>query len=147
MLEIVHNGTGHLWYIVKDHSYLISQHKHKITDLWKFGLNNWWLKLRGNIERKNTLIAQNLCTFRFLKKASGLNSYYFEKEITCFSKKKKPFSKGAVSHNDLYYLQFSITRYQVSVYAYNYFTFVLQFIPKVSSAFKKESCVNIEHGI
>ena len=33
----------------------VSQHKHKITSLWKFELN-WSSKLRENDERKNTLV-------------------------------------------------------------------------------------------
>ena len=35
----------------------VSHHKHKITSLWKFGLN-WSSKLRENDERKNTLVGR-----------------------------------------------------------------------------------------
>ena len=39
----------------------VSQHMHKITNLWKFELN-WSLKLRDNNERKNTLVMKmKLC--------------------------------------------------------------------------------------
>ena len=90
---------------------------HKITNLWKFGLN-WSSKLQENNERKNTLVAQIVC-FQMLIKASGLKSFIFEWEITSFS--KTVTSEGAVSHNVLYYQQLSIARYQVSFYANNYF--------------------------
>ena len=41
-------------------------------------------------------------------------------------------SKGAISHNGLYYQQLPITRYQVRFYANNYF----ESLPIVSTAFK-----------
>ena len=36
----------------------VSHHNHKIISLWKCGLN-WSSKLRGNYERKNTLVGRN----------------------------------------------------------------------------------------
>ena len=44
-------------------SHGVSQHKHKITNLWKFELN-WSSKLRGNDERKKLPCCTNLCAFR-----------------------------------------------------------------------------------
>ena len=61
-------------YIIKSHMFLktvdtigncqrpvfsfgVSQHVHKITNLWKFELN-WWSKLRDNNEIKNTLVSR-----------------------------------------------------------------------------------------
>ena len=41
----------------------VSQHMHKITNLWKFELNRS-TKLGDNIERKNTLVTRS-CAFRF----------------------------------------------------------------------------------
>ena len=41
-------------------------HKHKITSLWKFGLN-WSSKLRENDERKNTLVGQ-ICLLSYRNK-------------------------------------------------------------------------------
>ena len=47
----------------------VSQHKHKITNMWKFELN-WLSKLRDNNKRKNTLVTQGcvlsdaLCLFK-----------------------------------------------------------------------------------
>ena len=45
----------------------VSQHKHKITNLWKFGLN-WSSKLRENDERKKpTLLDEFVCFVRGIK--------------------------------------------------------------------------------
>ena len=43
----------------------VSQHKHKITSLWKFELN-WSSQLRENDESKNTLIDKRLLARRLL---------------------------------------------------------------------------------
>jgi hypothetical protein len=43
----------------------VSQHMHKITNLWKFELN-WSLKLRDNNERKKHPCHTKLCTLRWL---------------------------------------------------------------------------------
>ena len=71
----------------------VSQHMHKITNLWKFELN-WSSKLRDNNERKNTL---SDAWFRDLKSQFwGLeikfveNYFFLENYVT---------SEGAVSHN------------------------------------------------
>ena len=48
-------------------------------------------------------------------------------------------SEGAVSHNVLYYQQFSITHYQVSFYANN----VFEQVPIVSTAFKEQQISDI----
>ena len=39
-------------------SFGVSQHVHKITNLWKFELN-WSSELRDNYERKNTLVTRS----------------------------------------------------------------------------------------
>ena len=43
----------------------VSQHMHKITNLWKFELN-WSSKLRDNNERKKHHCHTKLCAFRWL---------------------------------------------------------------------------------
>ena len=49
----------------------VSQHMHKITNLWKFGLN-WSLKLQEDNERKKQLCCTNLCAFRCPKTTTML---------------------------------------------------------------------------
>ena len=41
----------------------VSHYKHKITSLWKFGLN-WSSKLRENVERKNILVCDEFVCFQ-----------------------------------------------------------------------------------
>ena len=43
----------------------VSQHSHKITNLWKFELD-WSLELRDNYERKKRPCHTKLCAFRWL---------------------------------------------------------------------------------
>ena len=80
-------------------------------------------------EEKNTLVAQVCLLFRCMVKDISwrillwVRSYLFLKNYD--------ISEEAVSHNVLHYQQLSITRYQVNVYANNYF----ELIPIVSSVF------------
>ena len=63
----------------------VSHHNHKITNLWKFGLN-WSSKLRENDERKNTLVGR-ICVLSDKNKrllARSLLLFYWE--VTSFSK-------------------------------------------------------------
>ena len=98
----------------------VSQHLHKITNMWKFGLN-WSSKLWDNKGRKNTLVTRS-CVLRCSKSNSEVsksnsnikveNYFFLENCVT---------SEGAASHNVLYYQQLSNACYQVSFFAHNYF--------------------------
>ena len=95
----------------------VSQHKHKITNLWKYGLD-WSLDLQENNERKIYPCLNTLCASRCI---NGFRSslLLFGQEIISFS--NYVTSEGAVFHNVLYYQQLSIACYQVSFYANNSF--------------------------
>ena len=82
---------------------------HTITNLWKFEL-----KLQKNNGRKNTLVTQVVCfqVIEFETSAEVINYFFLKYYVT---------SEGAVSHKVVYCQQLSVTRYQVSCYAYNYF--------------------------
>ena len=54
----------------------VSQHMHKITNLWKFELN-WSSKLQENNERKTTLVAQT-CAFSMPNNIKGQAWYFTE---------------------------------------------------------------------
>ena len=86
----------------------VSHHNHKITSLWKFGIN-WSSKLRENDERKNTRVGR-ICVLsdknKRLLAGSLLLFYLFLKNYVT--------SEGVVSHNVLYYQQVANARYQVS---------------------------------
>ena len=96
----------------------VSQHMHKITNLWKFELN-WSSKLQENNEEKTPLLHKFVC-FQMPNQTSGLKSIIIWVRNYLFLKNYVT-SEGAVSHNVLYYQQLSIARYQVSFYANNYF--------------------------
>ena len=91
-------------------SLAVSQHMHKVTNLWKFELNRS-SKLRDNNERNNTLVTQRCVLsdawFRDLKfyiwdlKIKFVEIYFFLGNYVT--------SEGAVSHNVLYYQQLSVT--------------------------------------
>ena len=109
----------------------VSQHMHKITNLWKFELN-WSSKLRDKNERKKTHLVTQSCVlsdawFRVSNSKSEVSKSKSWK-ITLFSKT----SEGAFFHNVLYYQPLPTTRYQVRFYANNYF----EQLPTVSTAFK-----------
>ena len=110
-------------------SHGVSQHMHKITNLWKFELN-WSLKLLDNYERKNTLVTRNTCfqmlgfeTSNSKSEVSKSNSW----KITSFSKNYN-FSQCFILSTALHC---SIT----SFYTNNYF----EELPTVSCAFKGAS--------
>ena len=103
-------------------SLAVSQHMHKITNLWKFELN-WSSKLRDNNGRKKHPCHKKLCAFRCLISRPQNLILRSRNQIRgklllsryCFT------SEGAVSHNVLYYQPLPITRYQVRFYANSYF--------------------------
>ena len=117
-------------------SFGVSQHMHKITNLWKFELN-WSLKLRHNNESKSTLVRRScVLSDAWFRDPQNLilrsrnqtweNNFFLEKYVT---------SEGAVSHNVLHYQPLPITLYQVRFYANNYF----ESLPIVSTAFIKRA--------
>ena len=63
----------------------VSNHSHKITSLWKFGLN-WSLKLRENDDRKNTLVGRICLLSDKNKRLLARSLILFKGEITSFSK-------------------------------------------------------------
>ena len=79
-------------------SLAVSQHMHKITNLWKFELN-WSSNLRDNYERKKHPCHTKLCAFRWLIfETSSSKSEVFKSnswKITSFSKttflQREPF--------------------------------------------------------
>ena len=100
----------------------VSQHMHKITNLWKFELN-WLSKLRDKNKIKNTLVTRSCVRFKVdfetsnskseVSKSNSWKNYFFLKNYVT--------SEGAVSHNVLYHQPLPITRHQVRFYANNYF--------------------------
>ena len=93
---------------------------HKITSLWKFGLN-WLLKLKENDERKPPLLYVPNSVL------SDGNKRLLARIVFIFCVRSYLFLKnyvtleGVVSHNVLYYQQLSLARYQVMFYANIYF--------------------------
>ena len=63
----------------------VSHHKHKITSLWKFGLN-WSSKLRENDERKTPLLDE------FVGFQIGIK--YFQQEVFLYLSEKLPLSQN-----------------------------------------------------
>ena len=113
-------------------SLAVSQHMHKITNLWKFELD-WSLELLDKWKKKNIFVTRSCVLsdgwFRDLKfliwglEIKFVANYFFLENYAT--------SEGAVSHNVLYYQPLPITRYQVRFYANNYF----EQLPIVSTAF------------
>ena len=72
----------------------VSQHMHKITNLWTFELN-WSSKLRENDERKNTLVGRICVLSDRNKRLLARSRLLFQWEITSFSKllllQREPF--------------------------------------------------------
>ena len=109
---------------------------HKITNLWQFELNRT-TKSQENNGRKNGVVAQSVL--------SGLEikfKYFIQKLLRS---RKLNTSEGAISHKILYYQQLSINRWQVSIYANNYF----EWLPIVYSAFKGlcTFCTDTKHNV
>ena len=79
-------------------------------------LTIWSSMLRENSGRKNNLVAQIVCFkmpwTRDLQLRSRIQRKYLSENY--FFLKTYVTSKGAVSHNALYYQQLSIARYQVN---------------------------------
>ena len=80
-------------------SLAVSQHMHKITNLWKFELN-WSLKLQDNNGRKNTLVTRS-CVL-----SENQFKYFTEKLLS----QNYVTSEGATSQNVLCYQHHSIVR-------------------------------------
>ena len=103
-------------------SLAVSQHMHKITNLWKFELN-WSSKLRDNNGRKKHPCHKKLCAFRCLISRPQNLILRSRNQIRgklllsryCFT------SEGAVSHKVLFYQQLSITHNQVRFFAAKHF--------------------------
>ena len=102
-------GTGQSTHlvIVKDHySHLVyPKPMHEIKNLWK-------LKLQGNSERKNILVAQNVCSFRCMRKTSNNLS---EKLPLSLSRSKLRFPcsmfRGSHFSQCFIYQQISVTKW------------------------------------
>ena len=106
-------------------SFGVSQHMHKITNLWQLIEPDWSSKLRDIIiEDKKKHPCRTSCVLsdawfwdliwglELSSNASVRNYFFLPNYFT---------SEGAVSHNVLYYQQLSIAHYQVSFYSNNYF--------------------------
>ena len=112
-------GTGHFGNCQRPvFSLGVSQHMHKITNLWKF--DSIGHRSCKRIMKEKTPLLHKFVCFQMLIKASGLKSFIIWVRNYLFLKNYVT-SEGAVSHNVLYYQQLSIARYQVSFYANNYF--------------------------
>ena len=79
----------------------VSQHMHKITNLWKFELNRS-SKLRDNIERKNkTICHTKLCAFRCSSSRPPILNprarNQISQKITFFSRKLRHFRESRFS--------------------------------------------------
>ena len=98
----------------------VSQHMHKITNLWKFELV-WSSELRDNYERKKHPCHTKLCAFRYLISRPQILNLRSQNQIRGKLLKNYITSEGAVSHNVLYYQPLHITCHQVRFYANNYF--------------------------
>ena len=96
----------------------VSKYVHKITNLWKFGLN-WSSKLHENDERKTPLL-HNFVYFQMHNKRLQLRSFIIWVRNYLFLKNYVN-SGRTVCHNALYYQQLSMACYQVSFNANNYF--------------------------
>ena len=105
----------------------VSQHMHKITDLWKFELI-WSLKLQDNNERKNTLVTRSDFTC-LISRLQILNLRSWNQ-----IRWKLPYFRGS-RFSQCFILSNQpppITRYQVRFSDNNYF----EKLPIVSTAFK-----------
>ena len=90
----------------------VSQHVHKITNLWKFELD-WSSELRDNYERQKHPSHTKLCAFRCLisrPQVLNLRSRNRIRGKLLLSRKLYVTSEGAVSHNVLYYQPLPITK-------------------------------------
>ena len=90
----------------------VSHHNHKITSLWKFGLN-LSSKLRENDERKNTPVGRTCVLSDRNKILLARKSFNILVRYYIILKNYVTL-EGAVSHNVVYYQQLSNARYQVS---------------------------------
>ena len=104
----------------------VSQHMHKITNLWKFELNRSSnFNLRDNKERKKHPCHTKLCAFRCLISRPQIinlrsrnqihENYFFLQNYVCYFRRSR-FSQCFIGYQPL-----PITRYQVRFYANNYF--------------------------
>ena len=92
----------------------LSQHMHKITNLWKFELNRS-SKLRDINERKKTTLGHTkLCAFRCLISKPQTLNLRSQNPIRWKSllSRKLHYFRGSCFSNVLYYQQLPITRYQ-----------------------------------
>ena len=83
----------------------VSQHMHKITNLWKFELNRS-SKLRDNNERKKHHCHTKFCAFRWLISRPQIPNLRSQNQIRgklVLLSKNYGTSEGAVSHNVLYH--------------------------------------------
>ena len=120
----------------------VSQHMHKITNLWKFELNRS-SNFRDNNDRKNTLVTRSCVRldswFRDLKSCS-LRSRNQIRGKFLLSWKLWHFREGVISHNVLYHQPLPSTGQQERFYANNYF----EWLPTVPTAFK--GCSQMKPG-
>ena len=100
----------------------VSQHMHKITNLFKFELNRS-SNLRDNNERKKHPCHTKFCAFRwFISRLQVLNLRSRNQILgTYFFLENYIISEGAVSHNVLYHQPLPVTRYQERFNANNLF--------------------------
>ena len=94
----------------------VSQHMHKITNLWKFELNRS-SKLRDNNERKKHPCHTELCAFRWLISRPLVLNLSAQNQIRgkLFLSRKLRHFRGSRFSQCLYHQPLPITRYQVSV--------------------------------
>ena len=113
---------------------VVSQHMHKITNLWKFELNRS-SKLRDNNERKKHPCHTKLCVFRWLisrpHQVLNLRSRNQIHGKLLLSRKLWQF-RGSRFSQCLYHQPLPITCHQERFYANNYF----EKLPIVSTALK-----------
>ena len=102
---------------------VVSQHMHKITNLWKFELNQS-SQLQDNNERKNSPCHTKLCAYRWLisrPQVLNLRSRNQFRGKILLSRKLHGTSEWAVSHNVLYHQPLPITHHKERFFANNYF--------------------------
>ena len=101
----------------------VSQHMHKITNLYKYQINRS-SHLEDNNERKKHPCHTKLCAFRWLISKPQVLNLRSRNQIRgklLLSRKLYGTSEGAVSHNVLYHQPLPINRHQERFYANNYF--------------------------